>query len=376
MYLVDPRISSDPHDLIPLCRLFMRPLQLHFMKFFSPRRDIPSRPVPLSPQVKSLCLLWGSQEFLLQGKSFSPPPHLLISSDASNLGWGAFLHPYHVSAVWSPQESRLHINSLELLAVFLALQSFEDLIFGQSILIRSDNSTVVSYINRQGGTGTHSPSLCNLTLDLWDWCRERGIHLSASHVPGEDNLLADFLSRAKEVPAFRVDSESLGVSEDLSCLPSSGDRLVRFGPDLPASQVLLEGSGPPSLGYRREVVPVVGSTSFRVPPVQSAPSSTSESSSGRSRPPSHSPSLASETLVSSPSVATGGLSEEPSASPGPSSSAYLPLPSSGSSASFTLAAFRKRGQEAGLTERAADFAAQSLRPSTRCSYDARTGRLS
>ena len=131
-------------------------------------------------------------------------------------------------------------------------------------------------------------------------------------------------------------------------------------------------SGPPSLGYRRDGVPVVGSTSLRVPPVQSAPSSTSESSSGRSRPPSHSPSLASETLVSSPSVATGGLSEEPSASPGPSS-AYLPLPSSssGSSASFTLAAFRKRGQEAGLSERAADFAAQSLRPSTRCSYDAR-----
>ena len=112
---------------------------------------------------------------------------------------------------------------------------------------------------------------------------------------------------------------------------------------------------------------------YAFPPVQSAPSITSESSSGRSRPPSHSPSLASETLVSSPSVTTSGFSKEPSASPGPSSSAYLPLPSSssGSSASFTLAAFRKRGQEAGLSERAADFATQSLRPSTRCSYDAR-----
>ena len=101
--------------------------------------------------------------------------------------------------------------------------------------------------------------------------------------------------------------------------------------------------------------------------------STSESSSGRSRPSSYSPSLASETLVSSPTVSACGLSEEPSASSGPSSSAYLPLPtpSSWSSVSFTLAAFRKRGQEVGLFARAADFAAQSLMPSTRCTYDAR-----
>ena len=128
-----------------------------------------------------------------------PPPRLSMSKDASNLGWGAFLHPYHVSGLWSPQEARLHINLLELLAVFLALQSFEDLIFEQSIMIRSDNSMVVSYINHQGGT--HSPSLCNLTVVLWDWCREGGIHLLASHVPGEDNLLADFLSRGKFLPS-------------------------------------------------------------------------------------------------------------------------------------------------------------------------------
>ena len=91
------------------------------------------------------------------------------------------------------------LDSLELRAVFLALQSLEVHVIGQSLLVRSDNTTVVSYINFQGGT--HSPSLCLLALELWEWCIQRGIHLSAAHIPGEDNLVADFLSRGKYLPS-------------------------------------------------------------------------------------------------------------------------------------------------------------------------------
>ena len=45
-----------------------------------------------------------------------------------------------------------HINSLELLAVLLALQTFEDVVNGQSHLVWSDNMTVVAYINHKCGT--------------------------------------------------------------------------------------------------------------------------------------------------------------------------------------------------------------------------------
>ena len=72
------------------------------------------------------------------------------------MGWGAVLPPHRVSGLWSREVASLHINSLELLAVLQALQSFEDLVKGRSVLIRSDNMTVVSYIN-QGGT---IPRLC------------------------------------------------------------------------------------------------------------------------------------------------------------------------------------------------------------------------
>ena len=125
-----------------------------------------------------------------------PPPHVLVlTSDASRLGWGATLAPHRVSGVWSKEESLDHINSLELRAVFLALKSLEVLVRGQSPLVRSDNTTVVSYINFEGGT--HSLFLCRLVSELWEWCLPRGIHLLAAHIPGEDNLVADFLSRGK-----------------------------------------------------------------------------------------------------------------------------------------------------------------------------------
>ena len=43
---------------------------------------------------------------------------------ASNQGWGAHLQNMTVSGNWTHQEKLLHINVLQLKAVFLALKSF------------------------------------------------------------------------------------------------------------------------------------------------------------------------------------------------------------------------------------------------------------
>ena len=128
--------------------------------------------------MKSGCLRWESITPCWQDVSpLAPfaalPPSLVITTDASGQGWGAVLHPHRVSGVWSKEEALDHINTLELKAVLLALQNLESLVVGHSILIRSDNMTVVSFINHQGGT--HSLSLCRLALDLWEWCLRRRI---------------------------------------------------------------------------------------------------------------------------------------------------------------------------------------------------------
>ena len=187
-------------DLVVDCLFLSRPLQVYFLRHFRPLRDSPDLLIPLSPQIRVLCMAWASREFLLAGKLFvPPPPSFTLTTDASDFGWGASLPPRHLSGLWSPQERCLHINQKELKAVSLALQGFLPLLRGHSVLVRSDNMTVVAYINRQGGT--HSVPLCLETLRLLTWCRQETIVLSASHIPGQHNLVADFLSRGKFLPS-------------------------------------------------------------------------------------------------------------------------------------------------------------------------------
>ena len=65
---------------------------------------------------------------------------------------GAHLNDIVLSGHWSSNESQFHINVLELKAVLLALKGFQDHLKAQRVLIYSDKNTVVSYLNKEGGT--------------------------------------------------------------------------------------------------------------------------------------------------------------------------------------------------------------------------------
>ncbi|XP_076441109.1 uncharacterized protein LOC143280359 [Babylonia areolata] len=67
----------------------------------------------------------------------------------------------------------------------------------RSILLCTDNTTVACYLNKQGGAHSHQLSLHAETVLLW--CQEHNIHLTARHVPGKLNILADYLSRSHTV---------------------------------------------------------------------------------------------------------------------------------------------------------------------------------
>ena len=93
-------------------------------------------------------------------------------------------------------KERLHINVLELKTVFLALQRFKDQCQNQTVLVGMDNSTVVAYIDKQGGT--HSAEMCALLWKIMTRCHHYQIFLKARHITGCLNVMAD-LSRSNQV---------------------------------------------------------------------------------------------------------------------------------------------------------------------------------
>ena len=170
------------------------PLDAHW----SPESDPPSLPVPLPREVRRDLSWWMLRDHLLTGVQFgTPAPDLHLYLDTSSSWWGAHLLDQHVSGVWSDQEKLLHINLLEMKALFLGLQAFQEDVIGRHMTAMCDNSTVVAYVNKQGGTV--SRDLCLLTSRLLRWTESFDIHLYARYLPGDTKVLADLLSRLGQV---------------------------------------------------------------------------------------------------------------------------------------------------------------------------------
>ncbi|EIE86007.1 hypothetical protein RO3G_10717 [Rhizopus delemar RA 99-880] len=118
--------------------------------------------------------------------------HCTLYVDASNSGWGCAYLTQRAHGYWTNQEAQMSINWRELKAAFLALQAFPHLT-NTTVLIRTDNTTSLAYINKQGGT--KSFSLMTLATTLWKWCLQRGLMLVSSHVSDIHNCKADYESR-------------------------------------------------------------------------------------------------------------------------------------------------------------------------------------
>ena len=92
---------------------------------------------------------WKSAHNVLRGAPVTPTElDTQLFMDALNIGRGAHWNAFTVSGVWTTTEKTLHINVLELEAIHRAMLHWLRKLMGLTVLVASDNSTVVSYINK------------------------------------------------------------------------------------------------------------------------------------------------------------------------------------------------------------------------------------
>ncbi|KAI2655577.1 Transposon Ty3-G Gag-Pol polyprotein [Labeo rohita] len=281
--------------------------------------------------------MWRNPWFLSQGPVLGAPcRRVTLATDASLTGWGAVMSGHTARGLWRGHQLTWHINCLEMLAVFQALKHFLPDLRDRHVLVRTDNTAVVSYINHQGGL--RSRPLYKLAHQILVWSRGKLLSLRAVYLPGYLNVGADILSRQGPRPGG-MDASPRGVHP----APLGLDAMVQTWPRLRL---------------------------YAFPPDRSAPGSSRESAPGRGVPPPSSPILAGPSMVLGPDFSPRRLSTGDSRQEGsPLTGGGLCVPPSpGAVETLGVAPEGAHLLASGLSTEVVETILQSRAPSTRKLY--------
>ncbi|MEW8547701.1 MAG: reverse transcriptase domain-containing protein [Candidatus Thiodiazotropha sp.] len=147
---------------------------------------------------------WQAFMAHFNGKSLLLDKHPIQSvfTDSCNLAAGGFFEGDWFYLNWDldwPLVSQLHINSKELLAVYLAVCRWAPHWQNKRIYIQSDNVTTIAAINR--GT-SRNPFLMACLRRLFWLSAQFNFHITARHLPAVVKTLADNSSRLHEPNKF------------------------------------------------------------------------------------------------------------------------------------------------------------------------------
>jgi hypothetical protein len=173
-------------------RFLLRDLQRATFRRNWDRAIIPS----LSPEALGELEWWEKEVW---GWNSSPvlesTPTEVLTTDASETGWGATWRDKTLQGWWAPEEAQNSSNWRELKAIELALRTLAPELRETSLLIQTDNTTAMSNVRRQGGSTTIS--LLQTAKAIWKIALENKIRLVASYLPGILNVAADRASRRR-----------------------------------------------------------------------------------------------------------------------------------------------------------------------------------
>ena len=119
-------------------------------------------------------------------------PNIEIFSDACLTGWGAKYNGHSTGGHWSVEESKSHINVLEMKGALFALKIYCKDMYKVSTLFKIGNTFTVVWINKQTAPNKET---FDLVKEFWEFCMERKIYVFASYIKSKRNKIADFESR-------------------------------------------------------------------------------------------------------------------------------------------------------------------------------------
>ena len=165
---------------------FLRPLARRFLR---------DRVLPFPKSLRKTLRRWLRPGVLASTLHFRPPPPSWdVYTDASLQGWGVHSSEgHHLRGTWSVGMKGFHINILELVGVYLALRKLP-IPHHSHVRVHSDNSTVVCCLNRMGSA--RSRPLNSWVISILQLLEKRRLFLSAFHISGVRNVIADGLSRS------------------------------------------------------------------------------------------------------------------------------------------------------------------------------------
>jgi hypothetical protein len=123
---------------------------------------------------------------------------------------------------WNNRIANKSSNFREIMAIFMALLAFRNLIQGLCVQIMSDNVTALAYISHLGGP---SMELTQIATAIWRVALMNRITLKTHHVPGVLNHSADFLSRLNPIYEWQL-STSIFQHIDFMWGPHTVDRFA------------------------------------------------------------------------------------------------------------------------------------------------------
>ena len=124
---------------------------------------------------------------------WAPMPDFQVSTDAAGtLGFGAYFQGEWFSAAWLPSQQALGMTYKELYPIVIACHLWGSAWSRHRVLFHCDNLSVVHII--RNGT-CQDENVMHLVRDLFLISTKCEFRVSAAHLPGKTNLIADALSR-------------------------------------------------------------------------------------------------------------------------------------------------------------------------------------